>query len=459
MRKKYISLSLAVSLANVFNGQCLKTVSTQFESVAAINSDGNIWVWGSNHYGELGTGDYVNRATPFQLTTSGDWKSVSHTYMSTLALKNDGTRWGWGDAQLGNGSTFPVLLPVQIGTDHWKVLYTGLFTSYGVKVDGTLWVWGTGIEGQFGNGTMPVDPSLIPIQVGPDTDWKFLAVSSHHTLGLKNNGTLWSWGNNAVGQLGIGSSVSKFSTPQQVGTESNWKTVSAKGFHSLALKSDGSLWGWGMNEHGELGDGTAVQRNSPVQIGNSYDWKSITTTTRYRSFAIKNDGSLWGWGQNENGELGDGTTIQRNSPVQIGNSYDWKSIDCGALHCVAIKQDNSVWSWGGNFSGELGNGTITGTYTQAPSMILGSCSFLGNAENESFSTKKVKIYPNPVSENIYFSKEIKSIKIYSGAGALVKYFSDLNSNSIDISALQPGTYMIDAFTVDGNNLQEKIIKK
>ncbi len=460
MRKKMMGLLLAVSLTAVSKGQCLKTVHTQFETVAAISADGNIWEWGSNHYGQLGTNDYTDRGTPFQLTTSGDWKSVSHSYMSTVALKNDGTRWGWGEGnQLGNGSTSPVHLPVQIGTDHWKAIYNGLFTVYGVKMDGTLWVWGTGIEGQFGNGTMPADPSLVPVQAGPDTDWQFLAVGSHHTLGLKNNGTLWSWGNNGVGQLGIDSTVSNFSIPQQIGTDSNWKTVSTKGGYSLALKSDGSLWAWGANEHGELGDGTTIQRRSPVRIGNSFDWKIITTATYDKSFAIKNDGSLWAWGKNEYGGLGDGTTIQRTSPIQIGNDYDWKSIDCGALQCVAIKQDNSVWSWGGNHSGQLGNGTISASFTLTPTMVMGPCSLLGTADNKLFSAKQVKIYPNPVLEKIHFSKEIKSIRIYSVTGALIEYFSDLNTNVLDVSTLLPGTYTIDAVTVDGNNLQEKIIKK
>ena len=151
------------------------------------------------------------------------------------------------------------------------------------------------------------------------------------------------------------------------------KAISAGGYYTIALKTDGSLWAWGSNENGQLGDGTNTNRKLSVQIGTETDWFAISAGSD-STIALKMDGSLWAWGSNYYGQLGDGTTTNRNAPVQIGTDYDWSAISAGSSHTIALKTDGSFWAWGRNVEGQLGDGATTnrnvpvqiiaGNYTQ-----------------------------------------------------------------------------------------------
>lgn len=187
--------------------------------------------------------------------------------------------------------------------------------------------------------------------------WKKVAVGYHHTLALKSDGSLWAWGKNDKGQIGDGTNADKY-YPVRIGNSSNWISISCGGNQTFAIKSDGTLWGWGWNDFETLGDGSNLNKNAPVQIGNATDWSSVSSG-RAHTLAIKTNGTLWGWGYNSQGQLGDGSNIQRSSPVQIGNSTNWVSIVCGSDHTLGIKSDGTLWSWGINGRGELGDGTTT----------------------------------------------------------------------------------------------------
>jgi alpha-tubulin suppressor-like RCC1 family protein len=180
----------------------------------------------------------------------------------------------------------------------------------------------------------------------------------HHTLVIKTDGTLWAWGYNASGQVGDGSESDRY-YPVQIGTDTDWRMVSPhKSIQSFAIKTDGTLWAWGWNERGSLGDGTYVSKSSPVQIGTDNNWADVAAGLAY-SIALKTDGTLWAWGWNEYGTLGDGTYVSKNSPVQIGTDHNWKSIHVGQQFSIATKTDGTLWAWGINYSGELGIGTTT----------------------------------------------------------------------------------------------------
>jgi alpha-tubulin suppressor-like RCC1 family protein len=310
-----------------------------------VKSDGTLWMWGENFGGATGIGFYTD--SPTQLGSSKDWKYISTGYYTAAALKNDGTLWTWGynnRGQLGQNSLISRSSPVQTvaGGNNWKFVSAGYEVMAGIKTDGTLWLWGANRD-QFNNsptfatGTIGDNSSIdrsSPVQTAAGgSNWKTVSVSrndgdnSYCVAAIKTDGTLWGWGrNNSYGNIGRNDRVNR-SSPVQVGTDTNWKLVSVGDSVVGAIKNDGTLWTWGNNFYGELGNnlGISLHRSSPVQVGSSSDWKYISIG--YQSvLAIKNNGTLWAWGYNNDGQLGDGTNVNRSSPVQIGTDYNWVSV-------------------------------------------------------------------------------------------------------------------------------------
>ena len=181
------------------------------------------------------------------------------------------------------------------------------------------------------------------------------------SIAIKVDGTLWAWGNNSYGQLGDGTTEVK-NKPNQIDTATGWASVSSGAFHTIAIKTDGTLWAWGGNTDGQLGDGTNVSKNTPTKIGTATNWASVSAGT-YHTLAIKTDGTLWAWGSNEFGHLGDGTSRAKNAPIQIGRDTNWVSVSAGSYHTLAIKSDGTLWAWGRNEFGQLGDGTTDTYYT------------------------------------------------------------------------------------------------
>lgn len=294
-------------------------------------ADGTLWAWGNNSSGEVGIGNTTSPQTlPVQIGTSSDWISVAGGNFHALAIKSDGTLWAWGrntNGQLGIGSTTQQTSPVQVGTDtSWASVACGGSHTLAIKSDGTLWAWGANTLGQLGLGnTLPV---TSPQQVGSGTDWSVVIGGDSFSVGIKTDGTLWAWGRNDAGQLGIGTTGSPQTTPVQVGTDTNWSNVSSGANHSLAIKSTGTLWAWGGNSQGEAGIGnTTTPQTSPVQVGSDTDWSIIAAGNRF-SLAVKTNGVLWAWGINEYGQLGIGnTTTPQTTPVQVITGVGWTAVN------------------------------------------------------------------------------------------------------------------------------------
>ena len=245
-----------------------------------------------------------------------------------------------------------VFLNTHINAQCWQSISEGNGHTVAIKKDGTLWAWGSS---RLGDGTVIF--KNIPTQIGTASNWQSIAAGREHTIALKLDGTLWSWGNNSMGQLGNGTFIDNY-TPTQFGSATNWKSIAAGGHSSFAIKADGTLWAWGNNEFpGMLGDGTWINKNTPIQIGTDTNWQSVDSGYSH-TVAIKKDGTLWAWGDNYNGQCGDGTTISISTPKQIGIESNWKSVIGGGGHTVAIKTNGTLWSWGGNSVGQLGDGTI-----------------------------------------------------------------------------------------------------
>jgi len=332
-------------------------VSAGLSHTVAIKSDGTLWAWGYNGSGELGIGttDYNPHPNPVQIGTD-IWASVSAGSSHTMAIKTDGTLWAWGSnsfGKLGDGTTYLRNSPVQIGSGtDWASVSVGDSHSVARKSDGTLWAWGSNGMGQLGIGTTDNNSHPNPVQIGTDTNWASVSAGGNHTVARKSDGTLWVWGYNDKGQLGDSTKTNR-SSPVQIGTDI-WASVSAGSSHTMAIKTDGTLWAWGETTLGSLG---TYPSTSPVQIGTDTNWASVSTGMH--TVATKSDGTLWAWGYNSSGQLGNGTTTVSSSPVQIGSGTDWASVSVGYEHSVARKSDGTLWAWGHNSSGELGIGTTT----------------------------------------------------------------------------------------------------
>jgi alpha-tubulin suppressor-like RCC1 family protein len=198
-----------------------------------------------------------------------------------------------------------------------------------LKTDGTLWMWGKGENGQLGQGN--TDNHSSPVQVGALTTWSGIAAGGWWTAALKTDGTIWAWGEGASGQLGQGNTTD-YSSPVQVGALTTWSKIAAgNGYEEgtvLAIKTDGTLWAWGEGSAGQLGDGTTVDKSSPVQVGALTTWAQCSPGYK-QSQALKTDGTLWAWGSGANGTLGQGNTTNYSSPVQVGSLTTWSKLAAG----------------------------------------------------------------------------------------------------------------------------------
>jgi len=399
----------AVSVAVVFGLVVLPApgVNAALDHAAALERDRTVWAWGNNANGQLGDGTTTNRATAVQVVGPGgvgfltDVLTIAAGFQHTLALKNDGTVWTWGYnlyGQLGDGTKTNRSTPVQVLGTGGAGLLTGVTAIAGggphttvLKNDGTVWAWGHNRYGQLGDGTT-IDRAT-PVQVlGLDgtgflTGVASIASGESQTIARKNDGTVWAWGHNRYGQLGNKKTGDNATTPVQVlgpgggGFLTDIIAIASGEYQSIALKNDGTVWSWGNNGQGQLGDGTVVDHNTPVQVlgpGGEGALLGITAVASrgQHTIALKNDGNVWTWGSNRSGQLGDGTKVDyATTPVRVigPDGVEFLSgvivIAGGGQHTAVRREDGSVWTWGGNVFGQLGHGTALDH--PAPMKVLG----------------------------------------------------------------------------------------
>ena len=326
--------------------------------------EGNLWVWGRNNNGQLGINNTNTRCTPVTTSTGGaNWKQVSGGDIHRAAIKTDGTLWAWGlnsygqlgvnDAGAGLNRSTPVT--TFAGGTNWKQVACGYNFTAAIKTDGTLWTWGLNSDGQLGVNNL-TSPRCTPVTTfAGGTNWKQVACGGQYTAAIKTDGTLWTWGINFLGHLGDNTTSDKSTPITTFAGGTNWKQVSAGDAHAAAIKTDGTLWTWGYNFLGQLGDNTAITRSIPVTtFAGGTNWKQVSCGSNHTA-AIKTDGTLWTWGRNSDGQLGTGGG-DKPTPVQVASATKWKQVSCLNLNTAAIQTDGTLWTWGANSYGQLGVG-------------------------------------------------------------------------------------------------------
>ena len=329
----------------------------------AIKTDGTLWSWGFNGSGQLGLGDTTNRSSPVQVGTDTDWSTIHSAGLLVLATKKNGTRWAWGAGQIlrGDGETLSESKPLQYVSTLWNTIAVGQGHIHGIRTNNTLWSWTGNASGQLALGDV-VDRSSA-VQVGSDTNWSSVFAGTSHSVAVKSTGSIWTWGANNFAQLGLGDVNVNRSSPVQIGALTDWSTRTACGFyHTMAIKTNNTLWAWGYNFFGTLGagdSGGATTRSSPIQIGSDTNW-SVISSGNYHTIGVKTDGTMYSWGLNDQGQLGLNGGGNRSSPVQIGTDINWSSVTCGyGSFTIALKSTGSIWGWGVNSSFQLGLGDST----------------------------------------------------------------------------------------------------
>ena len=288
--------------------------------------------------------------------------------------------WGWGagtHGQIGDNSEVHRSSPVQIPGSTWKNVSinggTADSRSFVTKTDGTLWTWGSNTNGELGLNNRTQYSS--PVQVGSDTTWKQLSTTHSGSAGVKTDGTLWVWGTSTVGALGLNQAAPvSYSSPVQLGSDTDWNYVCDGSVSRKAIKTDGTLWAWGHNSQGILGQNNTTKYSSPVQIPGT-TWSTTVTNVSYTALAVKTDGTLWAWGQNTQGQLGINDGNRRSSPTQIPGT-DWATgrgkIAAGSNSSYAIRTDGTLWSWGYNGEGHLGLNSIAVLRYSSPVQVPGT---------------------------------------------------------------------------------------
>jgi alpha-tubulin suppressor-like RCC1 family protein len=470
--KKFISLLFFVFLSHNSFTQCYTTVVTQGSGgdIIAKRTDGSIWGRGPNLYGNLGNGTtgFVNALT--QIGTDTNWtNTISAGGNNTFAIKTNGTLWVWGQnngGSLGLGLTdVTTIVPLtQVGTaTTWIKVVTFGRTPLAIKNDGTLWSWGTNIEGKLGTGNTNNSYQVtVPTQVGTTTNWQSVYAGTAGNFAIKTDGTLWSWGSESPVQLGYPDANvnNAYRIPHQVGTDTNWATVSVGSSITCGIKTDGTLWAWGSTNFGSanylFGNGIETYTSiTPIQIGTDTNWATISVDS-YTITALKSNGTRWGWGYNTQYQLGMGLGMNTlvTVPTQSDTATDWVYTN----YYIGLKQNSSLYYWFYLSPGGAGLQVFT------PTLYGTDCSLA----TKDFTASDISVYPNPVSTiaTIRLNEIVGNnceVKVVNNLGQTVYedkkiLLNDANEFLLNMANIPSGVYTV---RIKSNTkvLQTKIIKK
>jgi alpha-tubulin suppressor-like RCC1 family protein len=367
------------------------TVSVGATHACATKTDGTLWCWGDNSAGQLGQGSHNSQSASIPLTVGhgDDWTLTDHAGVGfTCGLRAGGTLWCWGinsTGQLaaafsGTGAVSKEAMPRQVGTaSDWTGVHHGATFACGLRADDSLWCWGNNTYGQLGRNETGsgMYGEAEPVSVSPG-GWQDISLGLSHGCGVRGDGTLWCWGDNSVGQLGVGFGNAPinengheiYPSPVAVDENNDWSNIECGAAHCCATKVEGSLWCWGNSLSGAVGiglEGAFVP--TPTQVGQSTGWSKMSLGADH-SCAVRSDKTLWCWGNGQLGRLGHGIDTEDNAtvPELVDGTANWVNVSAGGNTSCALKEDDSLWCWGSNTHGMSGS-PESDFVVSSPSMV------------------------------------------------------------------------------------------
>ena len=347
-------------------------VAAGFEFTCAVQLGARLSCWGLNDFGELGMGTTSIQPVPLAVASLGtNVAQLAAGDLSFCARKTDGSAWCWGNNLAGQPDSGPTEYrpsPVEVvalGHSVAQVASGWEGATCTLMTDGGVWCWGTAM-----NASGDFDARPVPFQVaGLPTNIAEVAVGTEHACARADDGTLWCWGRNDYGQLGDGSNAFR-AMPVQVSALAGLVVqVATTGTHTCARTIDGTLWCWGSNDSGQLGDGTTTDSPTPLRVTPlGANVRQVSTSPASHTCACLADGTAWCWGHNDSGQLGDGTTSQSAFPVQVSGLASVVEVSAGLSHTCARTSEGALWCWGDNGGGQLGNG-ISGQRAMATTPV------------------------------------------------------------------------------------------
>ena len=415
--------------------ETIKSVSLGFGHSAAITSIGRVFIWGRNNSGQLGDGTTTDKLRPIEITNrfnlgAGETiESISLGGGHSAAVTSIGRAFIWGsssDGQLGGGTLSIMTTPAEL-TSFFKLgagekitsFSLGFLNSSAITSTGRVFTWGRNDKGQLGDGSIarrirPVDITRL-FDLGPGETIVNMSLGYYHSAAISSEGSIFTWGMNENGQLGDRTTDSKYipikiTNPNYKYLGDKFKSIYLGLSHTAAITEKGQVYSWGDNSNGQLGNGTTIEKTMPSYIGNlpqTYMDETIQSISlgSLHSAAVTTNGRIFTWGSNANSQLGDGTITQRNNPIEITSRFNLsigekiESVSLGGYYSSAITSKGRIFTWGSNAYGQLGNGTITSL--SAPTVIKTCVSALVHQDTFDYASETIGY--NPVLEGYTFN--------------------------------------------------------
>jgi alpha-tubulin suppressor-like RCC1 family protein len=466
MKKTVLLIQISI-LLSISPSSFAQQIAAGGRHSLAICADSTVQAWGYNGYGQLGIGNIMEQHSGSQVIGLNGIIQVAGGLFHSLFVKSDGTVWSCGrnpSGNLGDGTNTDKTTAIQVlGLTNVIQAAGGGEHSLFLKSDSTVWASGRNNSGQLGDGSN-INKNT-PIQVHGLSGVIQVAAGAEFSLFLKADGTVWACGHNGFGQYGNGTSTSS-NVPIQVDGLTDIIQLSAGEWHSLFVKKDGTAYSSGRNQYGQLGNGTIID-NTTATLINTLSGITQVEAGGIHSLFLKNDGTVWSCGLNSggnnDGQLGDGTSIDKHTPVQVISSWGTETIarvEATREHSLFLTSDGALWGAGRNNYGQLGNAVITSSNSLTPVFSSAVCTSILSSV-EVIKINEIRIFPNPNSGTFFIKsdEEISHIEILNMLGETVYSFlntSQQNLIEINVSNDLKGIYLIRIMNSMNNTITKKI---